>query len=250
MVKNMPPNSRIVRQRSAERSPDQNRRSLGFRRPGGALFGLAAPLLIGIIAWQAGVADTPAAKSAPTSRPAAADNAQIDSLGGGIISSKHDFSARGEDARGLCLPCHTPHITAGHAPLLVRQPAATQPVRSYGTTTMELNDASLVCMSCHDGTVAPDVFAGAHAATWSDASNGSVTAGRPRLTSHPVGIAYPTDQQKYRAESEVTQSGKIKLPDGRIQCVTCHDPHNTDRNAKLLRVSNERSRLCLSCHRI
>lgn len=31
-----------------------------------------------------------------------------------------------------------------------------------------------------------------------------------------------------------------------IECATCHDPHND--NAMFLRISNESSRLCLSCH--
>jgi predicted CXXCH cytochrome family protein len=40
------------------------------------------------------------------------------------------------------------------------------------------------------------------------------------------------------------------LPGGRIQCVTCHDPHNSGRHEGMLVKSNRRSRLCLSCHRI
>jgi predicted CXXCH cytochrome family protein len=48
----------------------------------------------------------------------------------------------------------------------------------------------------------------------------------------------------------VTADGRIKLPDGRIQCTTCHDPHNTQRHAGMLVISNDRSRLCLACHRL
>jgi predicted CXXCH cytochrome family protein len=31
-----------------------------------------------------------------------------------------------------------------------------------------------------------------------------------------------------------------------IECSTCHDPHSN--NSKFLRLSNEGSRLCLTCH--
>ncbi len=173
-----------------------------------------------------------------------------DRWSGGLLGSKHDFSQNGAFARDLCLPCHTPHITNAEAPLLVRKPAASQPTRSYRTPAGELSEASLVCLSCHDGTVAADVFAGSHAATWSDASAGGVIAGRPRLTSHPVGITYPAGRNDYRSAEEVTGNGGLKLPDGKIQCTTCHDPHNTQRHAGMLVISNERSRMCLTCHRL
>lgn len=197
-----------------------------------------------------------AAVNAPASQPAqkqtvvAANADATERWSGGLLGSKHDFSQNGAIARDLCLPCHTPHISNAEAPLLVRKPAASQPTRSYRTAAGELNEASLVCLSCHDGTVAPDVFAGSHAATWSDASAGGVIAGRPRLTSHPVGIAYPVGKSDYRSAEEVTGNGGLKLAEGKIQCTTCHDPHNTQRHAGMLVISNERSRLCLTCHKL
>lgn len=191
----------------------------------------------------------PVAKSATeTATPKAEANS--DRWAGGLLGSKHDFSQNGAIARDLCLPCHTPHITNAEAPLLVRKPAASQPTRSYRTPAGDLSEASLVCLSCHDGTVAPDVFAGSHAATWSDASAGGVIAGRPRLTSHPVGMDYPTGRAEYHSAEEVTGNGGLKLADGKIQCTTCHDPHNTQRYAGMLVISNERSRLCLTCHKL
>jgi predicted CXXCH cytochrome family protein len=46
----------------------------------------------------------------------------------------------------------------------------------------------------------------------------------------------------------VTKTGRVRLPDGRIECVSCHDPHNTAGIDKLLVMSNRRSALCLTCH--
>jgi predicted CXXCH cytochrome family protein len=123
-------------------------------------------------------------------------------------------------------------------------------VRAYQTALGNLNAASLICLSCHDGVVAPDVYAGQHAMTWSERSASGLDPGKVRLTSHPVGVPYPAGDPKYESASAVTSDGRIKLPDGRIQCTTCHDPHNTERHAGLLVRSNERSRLCLSCHRL
>lgn len=233
------------------------RRTAGRRWPRPALF-LAVALPASMFGGAGIFAQSTSTKN-PTSLPAVSTAAPVvnhggsgnsDRWAGGLVGSKHDFSQNGAVARDLCLPCHTPHITNAEAPLLVRKPAASQPTRSYRTPAGELNEASLVCLSCHDGTVAPDVFAGSHAATWSDASAGGVIAGRPRLTSHAVGIEYPTGRRDYRSAEEVTGNGALKLPGGKIQCTTCHDPHNTQRHAGMLVISNERSRLCLTCHKL
>jgi predicted CXXCH cytochrome family protein len=63
-----------------------------------------------------------------------------------------------------------------------------------------------------------------------------------------VGIRYPQGSvEDYHPASAVRADG-LPLPEGRIQCVTCHDPHNAGGHAGMLQISNERSRLCLSCH--
>lgn len=168
----------------------------------------------------------------------------------GLRGSKHDFSDSAREPRDLCLPCHTPHITASQAPLIVRRAASSQPVRPYQTGIGGLDESSLLCLGCHDGVAAPDVYAGAHGLTWSDRSGMAGGLGRRRLTSHPVGIAYPGSDEKYHPAAAVTSVGGLKLPKGRIQCTTCHDPHNTHRHAGMLVISNDGSRLCLSCHRL
>ncbi|MGE0480248.1 MAG: cytochrome c3 family protein [Phycisphaerae bacterium] len=169
---------------------------------------------------------------------------------GGLVGSKHDFTDGGRVPGDLCTPCHTPHITAAQAPLLVQRPTATQPVRSYQSAFGELDASSVLCLSCHDGTAAPDVFTGPHAMNGSDRSSGGARPGRARLTSHPVGVAYPTNNPTYHSPESVARDGRIKLPAGRVQCRSCHDPHNTERHAGMLVKSNERSRLCLACHRL
>lgn len=183
----------------------------------------------------------------PTSAEPARETARR--LSAGLIGSKHDFTADGRFGRDLCLPCHTPHVPGAVRPRLDRRAAATQPIRPYQTPGVVLNDASLLCLSCHDGIIAPDVFDGAHALGWGELEARSFVPVN-RLTSHPIGIRYPVNDPRFEPAERVTADGRIKLPDGRVQCTSCHDPHNTGRHEGMLRKSNRRSRLCLSCHRI
>lgn len=186
----------------------------------------------------------------PTPRgglPAAALEEQFAS---NLLGSKHDFTDGGRAPRDLCTPCHTPHLTSGRAPLRrADDPRHEAPTRPRSIEVAGLNDASLMCLSCHDGVVATDIDAGAHAVLWPDRAHNELP-GRSRLTSHPVGTRYPANDPAYRSAAEVTADGRIQLPGGRLQCTSCHDPHNTQRVPGLLVMSNERSRLCLSCHRL
>lgn len=210
--------------------------------------GIAGVLLVSAIVTTAIRAEPPPASQGVSASPGGTADAAIASRAGGIVGSKHDFSGAGAVPRDLCTPCHTPHITAAQAPLLVGGPEA--PLRSYKTPAGQLDAASLVCLSCHDGTVARDVYAGAHATNWADRSRGDLSPGRGRVTNHPVGVAYPDAAEGYHSSAAVTGGGRIHLPNGRIQCTTCHDPHNSTGVPGMLVISNERSRLCLACHRL
>ena len=90
--------------------------------------------------------------------------------GAGIVGSKHDLSASGPGGKftftngntEICVFCHTPHgsDTASAVPLWNRVPgAAAGGFTVYTSTTLSgtvtmANSPSLVCLSCHDGTVA------------------------------------------------------------------------------------------------
>jgi predicted CXXCH cytochrome family protein len=166
----------------------------------------------------------------------------------GLIGSKHDFTQEGQVGRDLCLPCHTPHLVSPPAPRLDRRPTTTQPLQPYESPNVVLTGWSLLCLGCHDGVAAQDVYSSAHAATLADQLANS-RLGTRGLRSHPVGVRYPSAAPGYHAPAAVESAG-LMLPDGRIQCTTCHDAHNTLGHVGMLRVSNERSRLCLTCHRL
>lgn len=65
---------------------------------------------------------------------------------------------------------------------------------------------------------------------------------------HPVAVAYESLKTALVAHP---QGPKLLCEkDGgpcRVQCSTCHNPHSSEVN--LLRVDNQHSALCLSCHR-
>ncbi|MBK9121087.1 MAG: hypothetical protein IPM18_16010 [Phycisphaerales bacterium] len=166
----------------------------------------------------------------------------------GLIGSKHDFSHGGRTGRDLCLPCHAPHLVSPPPPQLDARPTTTQPLRPYEGPGIVLNSWSMLCLGCHDGITAHDVYSGSHAlATGDQLANSRLPA--TARTSHPIGITYPLAAPGYRTRAEVEAAGLL-LPDGRIQCTTCHDAHNTHRHPGMLKISNSRSRMCLACHNI
>ncbi len=166
----------------------------------------------------------------------------------GLVGGKHDFSQGGRSGRDLCLPCHTPHLAAPPPPQLDRRPVTTQPLRPFQGPGVVLTGWSLLCLGCHDGITARDVYSSPHAVSITGRSLG-LNSGAIPPRSHPVGVSYPANAERYESAVSVEAAGLL-LPDGRIQCTTCHDAHNTHRHRGMLRIPNDRSRLCLTCHRL
>lgn len=93
-----------------------------------------------------------------------------------------------------------------------------------------VDQVSVGCMSCHDGTIGPD----APVHIGHRASRGIDTVRGP----HPIAVPIPTDRGYHPND--------LPLFGGNVGCLTCHD---TSSELKYhLRVSNEHSRLCLTCH--
>ncbi len=106
---------------------------------------------------------------------------------------------------------------------------------------------SLICLSCHDGTVASSAIGGAHALL-SGVRDGFDVPDGFVWRDHPIGVEYPAQKKGYVPLSKIEAQGHIRLPAQRVECVSCHDPHNAAGEPYLLSVSNRRSALCLSCH--
>jgi predicted CXXCH cytochrome family protein len=106
-----------------------------------------------------------------------------------------------------------------------------------------------MCLRCHDGTVAKETIAGVSRARFINKQNPGLFDAVHGGTDHPVGIEYPLFKKGYRPVTSVVAKGTVVLPQGRVECISCHDPHNTAGAAHMLVTANTRSALCLTCHK-
>ncbi len=101
-----------------------------------------------------------------------------------------------------------------------------------------LDRSSRDCLACHDGTISSNTDIGG--ASWEHAGGIGL--------SHPVGIPYSNSsrrgKQKYHPENSLP--AELKLVNGRIECITCHDHYSKHKG--LLVMDNRGSRMCLACH--
>lgn len=170
---------------------------------------------------------------------------------GGVEGSKHDFSNRQWSSGDRCGACHTPHIESPPqaVPLWDSQADLNQRFGTALGALDRLGNGTVMCLRCHDGTLAKDNIGGVtrkkrfannlHPALFSSAHGAN---------DHPVGVAYPLIDRYYRAANTVAAAGAVRIPKGRVECSSCHDPHDAAGEKYMLVMSNERSALCLACH--
>lgn len=158
---------------------------------------------------------------------------------GAVAGTPHDFRRNPRFAAGaaeagpapLCRGCHTDAGPAGDG-----GPALQTMFRGRrgGAGPGAPAEHSLSCLSCHDGIAAAE--------------------GTSRHTArggHPVSVPYePFGAQRLNPATTVERRG-LKLFGSEagpsVECASCHDPHD-NREGDFLRVSNEGSALCLTCH--
>jgi predicted CXXCH cytochrome family protein len=186
-----------------------------------------------------------------------------------ISGTKHDFSAATWNTTGeICKVCHTPHkadITVTNAPLWNHQVTATASYTLYSSYMLDAtlgqpDESSKLCLSCHDGTVALENFGAKPTAGWPAGSNfitGDANLGTDLSNDHPISFTYDatlatTDGRLFDPTTHTTSIGGTISTDmligGKMQCASCHDVHNRSGVAKLLKMSNTASALCLTCH--
>ncbi len=199
----------------------------------------------------------------------------------GVVGSKHDLSTGGgtptASVNRVCVYCHTPHqatAAAGQYPLWNHTLSAAGPYTAYTSTTVDADDITAIpvavagsasnsnlCLSCHDGTISvaslyndPDegtptisAIASRIDATGRIISNANV--GTDLSNDHPVNFTYDTqvvtDDGELDTVANVTGAGL--LISGKVQCSSCHDPHD-DTFAAFMIMDNTDSALCVSCH--
>lgn len=167
----------------------------------------------------------------------------------GFQGSKHDFRKAEWAKADPCAVCHTP---------VNEKPPAMPPLwdpkadlnRTFGTPlarSARAGSGTAVCIRCHDGTVARNMI-GRKDPFISLEHPGRFEAGHGRKD-HPVGVDYPTVDRRYRPANAVTASGAVTLPGDKVECMSCHDPHDFSGEKHMLVMSNARSALCLTCHK-
>ena len=183
----------------------------------------------------------------------------------GITGTKHDFTNSGWNSTGeICVVCHTPHnadISVTLAPLWNHE-LTTQTFQTYSSFTFDAtgtigqpDGVSKLCLSCHDGTVALEAFGGVNSGT--NFISGNALIGTDLRNDHPVSFTF--DAALATADgglhNPITQASGLgntidvdMLRGGKVQCVSCHEPHNKYGNNKFLRKNNTGSALCLTCH--
>lgn len=170
----------------------------------------------------------------------------------GIEGSKHDFSNKEWSGGDACGACHS---------LESDQPPTAAPLwdqdadlnRTFGASLIESKAAgqgTVLCLRCHDGTIARDTIAETpQGPRFVNQDHAGIFATGHGTSNHPVGVRYPPFREGYRPPASVIASRTVTLPDGNVECISCHDPHNTSGEKHMLVMRNTRSALCLTCHK-
>ena len=165
---------------------------------------------------------------------------------------------------GSCQYCHAPHSGIGNAPLW-NQALSVQTYTPYSSTTSAqtgnpqppLGRDSSLCLSCHDGTVAPGQTVVYGTVSMTGSMSSQDVFGTNLQNSHPFSLALPLKDSVNLAASLVSQgkttdpTGAVKLVLGNIECTSCHDPHVQAKDPisqNFLVRDSSNGQLCLACH--
>lgn len=107
---------------------------------------------------------------------------------------------------------------------------------------MEIDSFSFDCLTCHDGVSAPG-----REIRFKNL-NKNLAAGIESVSgSHPIGMDYGSHAYANRGLKTISElNTNMVFADGKVGCLSCHNPLNPKKGH--LVMSNERSRLCFSCH--
>lgn len=184
----------------------------------------------------------------------------------GIVGTKHNLSVSGSGPiraageRDICVFCHIPHNFTPQQSKWNRDTGGGYYIPYTSSTAISFtgqpNGASVLCLSCHDGTIAlgnvlSEEMTIPMLGGITTMPQGSSVLGTDLSDDHPISFDYTSSLASKRGDlvhpSELT--GAVKLDKmGKMQCTSCHDPHNDD-NGKFLTVQNRAGSLCMTCHR-
>ena len=185
---------------------------------------------------------------------------------------------RSTDEDQICVFCHTPHQASPAAPLWNHTQSAIASYGVYVSPTLDATDitdigvgfdVSNLCMSCHDGTLGVNDLGNPGNATGGNPAMGSgneldaagrILGSRPTnmgsslSDDHPVNFTYDAALSGLDgglvtpvSTAYVDAAQTVPLFDGKVQCASCHDPHDNT-NEPFLTKTNSGSQLCSTCH--
>lgn len=178
-----------------------------------------------------------------------------------ITDSAHDFRRLGWSPDRICIACHTP-LDSDAAPDVRRYSLYGRPVAQDEKALFPRANSKL-CLSCHDGAIGPDRST---AATGAMFAPGIRSLNNSLINHHPVGFVYdkaitsayaslfdPRTKTVTIGAGEQSKTGAIEsvlLFDGKVECLSCHDVHNTFTvgTQRLLKSPADGRTICLSCH--
>lgn len=140
-------------------------------------------------------------------------------------------------------------------------PKASQAVQ----TGMTPGSTSLLCLSCHDGSLAVNSYGNPSQPLTSQSSGGGTIGAQYMIgkdnylgNHHPIGFSYDAAQaldNELRPSGAASMGGAGLVSDhlygatNQMECGTCHSVHNKGNTGEtLLWRSDTNSRLCLTCH--
>jgi len=203
-----------------------------------------------------------------------------------------EFNSNSEDE--ICVYCHTPHGGSLDGPLWNRDFARdgtgytfydSDTLTAAAKGVAQITAESLLCLSCHDGSVAvgddlintTNTVAPDNSAAWGIIQNAFGDPG-PRIggslatptdtvdlsDDHPISFNYVTAQGADTSLRDIDDASGPKALGMRfygagqnfLECGTCHDPHVIYDSANggdedyrpFLAVPNTNSQMCLACH--
>ncbi len=178
------------------------------------------------------------------------------------LTGKHDLSAAGYGSTEKCMFCHTPHDAPGvNGPLWNHDNSTITTYNMYDSTfssTIDMTVAaapgpvSLACLSCHDGTIGIDQYAGNNTGSTKLMPTvnqvGTVLATNNDLrTQHPIAVTYDDTIDTAFNPAVDGKVGTAVLFANKVECASCHNPHDNTA-APYLRSTNAASALCTQCH--